>query len=1085
MSERLAKRAKVSTRCLKGEYLQMANGKKEPQEVQETCKTLELIIGPYRESIKFIVAPLQYDVILGLPWFVKNQPKIDWATQTLHVRDMELSKSHNVRTVKTTRKGIPTYAILVKEEVDTQGGLDDHGEVKKLMTEFQDVFPKELPRGVPDDRGMPFKIDLVGGATPTSRPIYRLAPNELEELQKTLSELMDKEFVQHSTSPWGAPVLFTKKKDGKLRLCVDYRGLNKQTVKNAYPLPRIDDLLDQLHGAKYFSKLDLKSGYWQIPIEGKDVAKTAFRTRYGHYEWRVLPFGLTNAPAIFMDQMHRIFSDLLDKSVVVFLDDILIYSKTREEHAKHLREVLRRLRKWKFYANLDKCKFWQSEVTFLGHKVTSNGLNMEEDKVKAILDWPQPKDQKDVRVFNGLASWYRRYIFFYAHLAAPLTDLLCNNRPFVWGKREQQAFDELKKVVSSKPILQAYDPQAPCVVDFDASDYAIGAVLQQEGQDGLHPVAFESRRLSSAERNYSARDREQLAMVHSTQVWRHYLLGKKVTMRTDHKPLLDPIKLEFMKGRHHRWEEQLQLFDINLVYKPGKFHIVPDALSRRHDHRLVNAVCSAAPTEELSRLRELLDNDPYMKIVHDRLQAKDPAYAEFRIEGGLLFHKEQLYAPLEFRTSCLEEAHNTPISGHLGSDKTYSVIRRTWWWTGMERDVRAFVRSCEMCQRNKASNQQAAGLLQPLPTPSRRWEQVSLDLITSLPSTPRQHSAILVIVDRFTKRIHISPTHDEVTAPQVARIYFDTIFRHHGLPRVIVSDRDPRFTGHFWKTLFDILGTRLAMSTAYHPQTDGQTERANRTLEDMLRAFVNIHHDDWDLFLPALEFAYNNSKQASTGFSPFFLDCGQDPLVPDNLFLPPSTNVPSTSSFLHSWSESLSQARQHLHVAQNRQKQYADTRRRELEFNIGDKVWLANTRLPLTTSTQVRKLAPRWIGPFPIIAKISPLAYKLDLPPHIRIHPVFHVSQLKPYVDPTQFPHRQSFPPPPPLRIDDHEEYEVDAIIDQRQHRGRTQYKVLWKGYPEHDATWESLDNLQHSQDAIQDFTNRLRNEDISDTPSQ
>ena len=202
-------------------------------------------------------------------------------------------------------------------------------------------------------------------------------------------------------------------------------------------------------------------------------------------------------------------------------------------------------------------------------------------------------------------------------------------------------------------------------------------------------------------------------MVHSTQVWRHYLLGKKVTMRTDHKSLLDPIKLEFMKGRHHRWEEQLQLFDIKLVFKPSKFHIVLDALSRRHDHRLVNAVCSAAPTEELSRLRELLDNDPYMKIVHDRLQAKDPAYAEFCIEGGLLFHKEQLYAPLEFRTSCLEEAHNTPISGHLGSDKTYSVIRRTWWWTGMERDVRVFVRSCEMCQRNKLSNQQAAGLLQP------------------------------------------------------------------------------------------------------------------------------------------------------------------------------------------------------------------------------------------------------------------------------------------------------------------------------------------------------------------------------------
>ena len=319
---------------------------------------------------------------------------------------------------------------MVREGVNAQGTINDKGELEQLLKEFQDVFPKELPRGVPSDRGMPFKIELMEGAVPISRPIYRLAPKELEELQKTLGELKDKDFVQHSTSPWGAPVLFTPKKDGKLRLCIDYRGLNKQTVKNAYPLPRIDDLLDQLHGAKCFSKLDLKSGYWQIPVTGKDVPKTAFRTRYGHFEWKVLPFGLTNAPAIFMDQMHRIFADLLDKSVIVFLDDILIYSKTVGEHGAQVREVLRRLCKWHFYANLEKCKFWQQEVTFLGHRVIAKGLTMEGDKVKAILEWPLPKDQKDIRMFYGLASWYRRYIFFFAHEAAPLTNLLRKEQRF-------------------------------------------------------------------------------------------------------------------------------------------------------------------------------------------------------------------------------------------------------------------------------------------------------------------------------------------------------------------------------------------------------------------------------------------------------------------------------------------------------------------------------------------------------------------------------------------------------------------------------------------------------------------------------
>ena len=320
LSEVMARRARIHTTRLRGQYLVMADGKKGHGEVQETSSEVKLSIGPHQESLKFVVAPLQYDVILGLPWFEKHQPKIDWVTRKIYIRDLELPSSR--LGLQNSSKAISTYAMMVKEGVNTQGTIEDKGELEKLLKEFQDVFPKELPRGVPSDRGMPFKIELMEGAVPVSRPIYRLAPRELEELQRTLRELKDKDFVQHSTSPWGAPVLFTPKKDGKLRLCIDYRGLNKQTVKNAYPLHQIDDLLDQLHGAKCFSKLDLKSGYWQIPVVGKDVPKTAFRTRYGHFEWKVLPFGLTNAPAIFMDQMHRIFADLLDKSVIIFLDDI-------------------------------------------------------------------------------------------------------------------------------------------------------------------------------------------------------------------------------------------------------------------------------------------------------------------------------------------------------------------------------------------------------------------------------------------------------------------------------------------------------------------------------------------------------------------------------------------------------------------------------------------------------------------------------------------------------------------------------------------------------------------------------------------
>lgn len=425
-----------------------------------------------------------------------------------------------------------------------------------------------MPGHLPPDRGQPFKIEVEPGATPVNRPIYSLSPAELEELRRTLDDLLAKGFIGPSSSPWGAPVLFAPKKDGGLRFCIDYRGLNKQTVKkNAYPLPRADDLFDQLQGAKFFSKIDLRSGYWQIPIDSADVSKTASRTRYGHFEWLVLPFGLTNAPAAFMDLMHQVLRDLLDKGVVIFLDDILIYADSAEEHERLLREVFTRLRQHNLYAKESKCELWRTEVTFLGHVINAQGISMESCKVDAVNAWPQPQDASDIRSFLGLAGFYRRFIRRFSHIAAPVTDLLVKAVKFEWTDRHNHAFHSLKFALTHAPILRPFDPSLPCTLDLDASDFAVGGVLLQDTGTELLPVAFESKRLNRAERNYSARDREQLALVHATHKWRHYLLGRPVTVRTDHRPLLYPLKLEFMKGRHHRWEEQLAQFNLHLVYR--------------------------------------------------------------------------------------------------------------------------------------------------------------------------------------------------------------------------------------------------------------------------------------------------------------------------------------------------------------------------------------------------------------------------------------------------------------------------------------------------------------------------------------
>jgi hypothetical protein len=351
-------------------------------------------------------------------------------------------------------------------------------------------------------------------------------------------------------------------------------------------LPRVDDLIDQLQGAEYFSKIDLRSGYWQIPISSDDVQKTAFRTRYGHFEWLVLPFGLTNAPAAFMDLMHKIFHDLLDRGVVIFLDDILIYSKSADEHERLLRELFTRLREHKLYAKESKCELWRTEVTFLGHVINKHGVSMEASSIAAVTEWPRPNDPSDIRSFLGLAGFYRRFIRRFSHIASPLTDLLVKGVKFEWLDVHEHAFQSLKYTLTHAPILRPFDPSLLCTVDLDASDFAVGGVLLQgTGTDDLRPVAFESQRLNRAERNYSARDREQLSLVHATHKWRHYLLSQPVTVRTDHRPLLYPLRLEFMKSRHHRWEEQLNQINLKLTYREGRLNTVPDALSRRPDHK--------------------------------------------------------------------------------------------------------------------------------------------------------------------------------------------------------------------------------------------------------------------------------------------------------------------------------------------------------------------------------------------------------------------------------------------------------------------------------------------------------------------
>jgi hypothetical protein len=864
-----------------------------------------------------------------------------------------------------------------------------------------------------------------------------------------------------------------------MRMCVDYRALNKISIKNKYPLPRIDELLDRLLGAKYFSKIDLRSGYWQVRIADQDVHKTAFRTRYGHYEFLVMPFGLTNAPATFMHLMQQTLRKFLDDFVIVFIDDILVYSKTLEEHYKHLRSVLQVLRDKHLYAKLNKCEFFQSEISFLGHVINEHGIKMEQSKVDAVMKWPAPKNIHELRSFLGLAGYYRRFVKDFSMIATPLTSLLHKNTPYEWAAQHDDAFSKLKSAVSTAPILIIPDPQLPYTVVTDASGYAIGSALCQDHGKGLQPCAFLSRKMNDHERNYAVHEQELLAIVHALREWRHYLLGNRITIITDHRSLQYLATQDKLSARQTRWSEFLQQFDYEIRYRPGKENNVADSLSRRPDHML--APIHQSSIEIDSELRDTIkaeyDNDPVTKEI---ISKKHPSY---KCIDGLIYATDgKLYIPFNesIRAQIIRQHHDTPVNGHLGEHKTYERISRYYFWPSMRKSIQQYIKQCESCQANKASHQLPIGLLQSLDIPGKRWETVSMDLITKLPTTRRGNDAIIVFVDKFSKMAHYAATITTCTAVDVARIFFDTIVRIHGVPQHIVSDRDPRFTSKFWKQLWTLLGTELKMSTSHHPQTDGQTERSNRTLEDILRHYVSKQQDDWDRHLTAAEIAVNSSVHASTGFTPFYINYGDHPFFPTHIPLD-TINNNTVYEMMQRLQQNIEVARNNMEHARDMQTQYANQHRRDLLFKEGEEVWLSTQHLNLPEGI-TRKLSSRYTGPFKILQVSSPVTYKLDIPAEWikkRMHPVFHVSLLKPYIPGVDVEASGSHI----VDIESSEEepeYEVDKIMGKRLSRDKqVEYLILWKGYPESEATWESSDVVEDLK-ALDDFEEECQAEDKS-----
>jgi hypothetical protein len=1084
------------------------------------AKQLQLRLGTHCETIDLTVMPIHhhdFDLVLGMPWLTRVNPQIDWAQRTLTIAAEPVTgqpsttlRLINSKELKRCVAQSQVEYIFVLRHADRVSSDSKHcssedassaaetekvlAESRAVLAEYADRFPPDLPKQLPPRREVDHRIELIPGSTPPCLATYRMSPTELDELKRQIDDLESKHILRPSKSPFGAPVLLTKKKDGTWRFCVDYRALNAITVKNKYPLPRVDELFDRLHGARYFSKLDLRSGYWQIRVCEEDVAKTAFRSRYGSYEWLVLPMGLTNAPATFMHLMNQIFRDYLDQFVIVFLDDVLIYSKTLAEHRRHVRLALEVLRKHQLFAKESKCEFFRDHIDFLGHRVDRDGVHMMEDKVKAIREWPTPKSIDEVRSFLGMVGYYRKFIANFSSIAAAMTQLLKKGSRFEWTAELEASFRKLIQATTTAPTLILPDPQKPYVITADACGFGVGACLMQDHGKGLQPIAFLSKKLTAAELKYQNHERELLALYRTLKEWRHYLYGSRFTLKTDHRNLVWLMTQKHLSARQMHWLQYFQDFGgvIPIEHVAGRLNGVADGLSRRADHR----PCSTAPSDDTivaTMQHSRVDCQPEDLPAEIAAAAwKDPAtktillhpesYPQFQVRRGLIYWKrDRVYVPAaqSLRTRILFECHDAALGGHLGTAKTVQAVTRQFFWPGMQGDITRYVRSCDACQRNKPSHETPAGLLQPLSIPEEPWSDISMDLITHLPQSRSGFDAIVVFVDRLSKMIHAVATQTTCTASELARVMLREVARHHGLPRSIVSDRDPRFVAHFWQSLWEMFRTNLNMSTSYHAQTDGQTERANRTLEDALRAYVSSQQDDWDELLPLMEMAYNSSIQASTGFSPFYLSNGRD--MPTCLSRAMQTDgsshsAPAAEELLKKWEGALRTAKEHIHKAQERQRKYADQHRRYVTFEVADQVLLSTENLR-ERMLGAPKLLERFIGPFAVKRVISPTAYELDLPSSMRVHPVFHVHLLRPYIDSrAAFPDRVPYharPPPVVQATDAEPEWEVEAVLNKRTRGRRTSYLVKWKGYPLEEASWEPADHLANAHKAIHAYEQR------------
>ncbi|WVZ89350.1 hypothetical protein U9M48_035770 [Paspalum notatum var. saurae] len=858
-----------------------------------------------------------------------------------------------------------------------------------------------------------------------------------DEIEEQCEKMLQQGIIRASTSAFSSPVLLVRKHDDSWRFCVDYRALNAKMVRDKFPIPVVDELLDELKGAMFFSKLDLRSGYHQ------DIGKTAFRTHHGHFEFQVMPFGLTNAPSTFQTLMNSVLRPFLRQSVRG--QNTCSTFGQSSQHCKHMG--------WPSSApsacsGRPACTIWDT---------SSPRTAMDSDKVDAVRAWPQPRSVWALRGFLGLTGYYRRFIHNYGLIAGPLTALL-KEEAFQWTDVATTAFAALKHALTTGPVLQLPDFNKPFVVDCDASGSGFGAVLHQ----GAGPIAFFSRMLAPQHAKLAAYERVLIGLVQAVRHWQPYLWAREFIIRTDHCSLKHLLDQRLSTIPQHIWVSKLFGYSFQVEYKPGKQNSAAETLSRRHEEAAGNLHALSRPSFAL------FDSLRQEALMLPELQSKrqeimdGTAGAAWSLVDDFVLHRGRIFVPdsSALWPEILDSAHG---AGHEGVQRTLHRLCSSFYNPHVAKMVRDYVLGCQVCQRNKTEHLHPAGLLQPLDVPSTVWSDIAVDFVEGFPKVGGK-SVILTVVDRFSKMAHFIPLGHPYTVLSVARAFFDNVVKLHGFPCSIVSDRDPVFTSTLWTELFSLAGVKLRLSSAFRPQTDGQSEVTNCIIGVYLRCLAGDRPRSWLKWLPWAEYCYNTAYQTALKTTPFRVVFGRDPPALMS-YQPGLARVAAVDKQLQQRDDFLLDIKDRLLQAQGLMKDHYDAAHRDVTFEAGEWAWLRlnhRSAAGITDKTSA-KLAHRFYGPFQVVERVGPVAYHLQLPPRARIHDVFHVAFLKKHhgdqpMQPGTLPPivRGRVVPTPA------------AVVGARPNHGSWDVLVQWEGRGPADATWKPLEQFKEAYPQFQ-----------------